>query len=65
MRIRPFCLEVAMAKNNLNYKLLAEKAQIAPGILKKARRGEDIKPELVERIAEVVGVKTEAITGRK
>ena len=65
MKIRPFYLEVAMTKNNLNYKLLAEKAQIAPGILKKARRGEDMKPELVERIAEAVGVKMETITGRK
>ena len=65
MKIRPFRLEVEMTRHNLNYKLLAERAQIAPGILKKARRGEDIKPELVERIAEVVGVKTEAITGGK
>lgn len=61
MKIRPFRLEVAMARNNLNYKLLAEKAQIAPGVIRKARRGEDLKPEIVERIAAAVGVEPAAI----
>ena len=61
MKIRPFRLEVEMTRHNLNYKLLAERAQIAPGILKRVRRGEDVKPELVERIAEAIGVLPEAI----